>query len=548
MTKPESTAKTSPPQPTANPASWVRTLRETVESIVLALVLAFLFRTFEAEAFVIPTGSMAPTLQGRHKDVRCPKCGYEFRTGASEEVDESGKRQACNLDDVTCPMCRYTLDVDPTDPASPNNESDYPSYNGDRIIVNKFAYDISNPERWDVVVFKYPGDAKTDFIKRLVGLPNERIQIQYGDVYTAPLGSNNFLIARKPPHKVRATLQPVYDNDYVVPQLIEAGMPPRWQSWNDPGQSGTWQTSADYKTFEVDGKSPDAVWLRYQNILPNSEIWSAVDQGRRINPPAPSLIRDYYAYNAGTFSPGCPSIGGNGQHNVSDLAVDCQLDVQNDHGSVVLELVKGGVQFRCRINIASGEARLSISTLPDFAPTAQTALRGPGTYTISFSNVDEQLLLWVNGKVVGFNAPTEYPPLNDHQSVTAPAVRGSGDATDMSPVGIAADGGAAVKINHLKIWRDVYYTADLGTGEFIEAKDRSQILDLQDGQFFMLGDNSPRSKDSRYWRPDHYVDRNLLVGKALFVYWPHSFNYVEIGGKKITLPFWPNFARMRFVH
>ena len=40
-------------------------LRDTVESIVFALILAFLFRTFEAEAFVIPTGSMAPTLYGR---------------------------------------------------------------------------------------------------------------------------------------------------------------------------------------------------------------------------------------------------------------------------------------------------------------------------------------------------------------------------------------------------------------------------------------------------------------------------------------------------
>ena len=39
--------------------------RETFESIVVAFVLAFLFRAFEAEAFVIPTGSMAPTLYGR---------------------------------------------------------------------------------------------------------------------------------------------------------------------------------------------------------------------------------------------------------------------------------------------------------------------------------------------------------------------------------------------------------------------------------------------------------------------------------------------------
>ncbi|MBL9125168.1 MAG: hypothetical protein JNG90_16140, partial [Planctomycetaceae bacterium] len=43
--------------------------RETIESIIIALMLAFLFRTFEGEAFEIPTGSMGPTLMGRHKDV-----------------------------------------------------------------------------------------------------------------------------------------------------------------------------------------------------------------------------------------------------------------------------------------------------------------------------------------------------------------------------------------------------------------------------------------------------------------------------------------------
>src|SRR6185295_8917573 len=100
-------------------------------------VLAFLFRTFEAEAFVIPTGSMAPTLQGRHKDLTCDKCGYRIRANASSEVNEEGYRKE-NVIDVVCPLCRHEMSVDPH---VADNEQKYPSYNGDRIIVAKFPYE-----------------------------------------------------------------------------------------------------------------------------------------------------------------------------------------------------------------------------------------------------------------------------------------------------------------------------------------------------------------------------------------------------------------------
>ena len=48
--------------------------RENIESILIAVALAFVLRIFVVEAFKIPTGSMAPTLLGVHKDVKCPNC------------------------------------------------------------------------------------------------------------------------------------------------------------------------------------------------------------------------------------------------------------------------------------------------------------------------------------------------------------------------------------------------------------------------------------------------------------------------------------------
>jgi len=53
---------------------------------------------------------------------------------------------------------------------------------GDRIFVNKFIYRFKDPQRGDVIVFISPEDKKKDFIKRLVGLPGENVQISNGRI------------------------------------------------------------------------------------------------------------------------------------------------------------------------------------------------------------------------------------------------------------------------------------------------------------------------------------------------------------------------------
>src|SRR5262245_53750961 len=81
--KSESVKPAAPPQTIPADGGW----RETVESVAMAIILALLFRGFVAEAFVIPTGSMAPTLVGRHKDLKCPKCGMWYQVSCSPEAD-----------------------------------------------------------------------------------------------------------------------------------------------------------------------------------------------------------------------------------------------------------------------------------------------------------------------------------------------------------------------------------------------------------------------------------------------------------------------------
>ncbi len=51
---------------------------------------------------------------------------------------------------------------------------------GDRIFVDKISYRFHQPKRGDIIVFKYPLDPKKDFVKRLVGLPGDKIEIRDG--------------------------------------------------------------------------------------------------------------------------------------------------------------------------------------------------------------------------------------------------------------------------------------------------------------------------------------------------------------------------------
>jgi signal peptidase I len=531
-------------------------IRETIESIVVAFVLAFLFRTFEAEAFVIPTGSMAPTLMGRHKDVLCENCNYPYRVSASDEVDQHGYRVPKSIDSSICPMCRYTMRLE-----GPRQQELHPSYRGDRILVGKFPYELSDPKRWDVVVFKYPQEAATNYIKRLVGLPGETVWIVHGDILTAvdPDSDDDFVIARKEPKKLRAMLQMVYDNDYVVPEMLKSGWPARWQPWVVPLEDLTsqnwqpgepvvaaldalpedhWRPSDDYQSYTVNGQASKPVWLRYQHTVPSHEHWRRMREGKSVEPQA-VLIEDFNAYNEYTYNdrghpfqlpPAYPS----DPNWVGDLVLDFEAQIANDQGTVTLELIEGGVAFRCQIDVATGKASLNWPEQAT-AATAQTTVQGPGTYHLSFGNVDDQLTLWVDGKVVEFDGPTTY---DSHVlKSTTPG------KADYAPAAIASDG-VQMKVDHLCLLRDLYYIALGGNGAYQEANGAKFPLAAE--QFFVLGDNSARSADSRLWNPhERYVHRDLMIGKALYVYWPHSWD--KIPGTDIPFPFFPNFERMGFV-
>ena len=556
-------------------------IRETVESVVIAFILAFLFRTFEAEAFVIPTGSMAPTLMGRHKDMECPECGYFYRASASQEVDSLTNRLTNNWTvGGTCPMCRFPMDIGR---GNPQGES-YKSYSGDRILVEKFPYQFRDPERFEVSVFKFPGGASTNYIKRICGLPNETVRIQYGDLHVKPNGEAEFTIARKEdPRKLLAVLQPVYDTAYVAPTLIEAGLPQRWINGDGTplGSPGTWSTE-DHESFRVDGQASDDIWLRYQHVVPTPSHWNFLkhpdlwEDLKDLGPPRRQLISDFTAYNTKRTRDNqsiCP-LSGQGVHWVGDLALEADLNIQSDSGAVLFELIEGGRRFHCAVDVATGIAALSIDGESSLGtPKAETKLRGPGRYQVRFANADDQLRLWIDGREIEFDSPTTYQPLGNHVPTVA----------DLLPAAIASRG-VEMEVRRLRLLRDLYYIADkramdgpLADYDFYQAYDnvhrgirpiandiedllstpelwsvfsdlRPIEFELGEGEFLALGDNSGESRDSRLWCGEGIgpeVPRELLIGKALFIYWPHSEDRVP--GTGIPFPFFPNFKRMHVI-
>lgn len=54
---------------------------------------------------------------------------------------------------------------------------------GDRVFGNRLSYKFSDPKRFDIIIFKYPDDESQLFIKRIIGLPGETVEIHDGNIY-----------------------------------------------------------------------------------------------------------------------------------------------------------------------------------------------------------------------------------------------------------------------------------------------------------------------------------------------------------------------------
>ncbi|AGA26244.1 signal peptidase I [Singulisphaera acidiphila] len=570
--------------------------RETIEAIVVAMILALLVRGFEAEAFVIPTGSMAPTLMGRHKEVTCPQCKFVYSVNASGEEGGGGQplgiggfrfrgnaegRPGSRVVAGTCVNCRFHADL-----------TGEPTFNGDRILVMKFNYDMpflpgaSVPERWDVVVFRYPEEPEVSYIKRLVGLPGENLRIWHGNIYIKRSGQKDYEIARKPLKHQRAMAMMVYDDRHRAAAMWNK---PEWLRWTSTTPT-TWKEGVT-GSYSIAAKPGEVAELRYRNLVPDPEQWEAILNEQELpRKPRPTLITDFYSYNTNQSSNFRSDDSGALAHPdwVGDLSLSARLDVKEAKGIVQFELVEGGVINRAEIDLAEGTVNLVHNGKPLNEGRATVAV-GVGSHDIHFANFDNRLSLVVDGKPI-FGDGLAYE--DNLETPVLPTV------ADLAPAAVRAEG-ASVGVSDLVLKRDIYYTLTPGHPDYDSFWDDDHIprttvelfdnlanpsrfaflanlppKDYQIGEdrFLMLGDNSPMSRDSRGWNNDDRrrlsipidepgagwdtsdrasweVPRNLLTGKAFFVYWPHGKPF----GPDIRLnpdfriPFRPYLERMKWI-
>ncbi len=288
---------------------------------------------------------MAPTLLGMHRDFLCPGCTRRFAMG----MDENGR-----IGRPVCPNCGLSeLDHAPVSDGL-----------GDRLLVQKFLYDLRPPKRWEVVVFQNPADPSQAYVKRIVALPGESVLLSGGDVMI------DGAIARKTLAEARAMAIPVYDHDFLPRDIARY---PRFLlrrgDFRNPLPSA-WVADGSRFVRKPSGTETDRPdWIEYRHWRP--------DRG------AYGPIYDYTPYNGADVP---------GENRIKDLLLTARVAPGPGTKSVVVRIDSGSDRFFVTLPIGdaaievrrNGKKQVVRELGPRFAPDGISSARpGPWKWACS---------------------------------------------------------------------------------------------------------------------------------------------------------------------
>jgi len=464
-------------------------MRRIIETLVLLCLAGLIGRTWCVQGLLVPfqvtSSSMAETLAGPHRAVACADCRFPFLYGSDDDADRQW---------AECPNCGHVENDPLENPRSP----------GDRLLIDRSAFLFRSPRRWEVVAFRAPDAASNVYVKRVVGLPGESIEIRDGDVYV------DGQIARKSLAQQRAMAILAHDARWS-PQL-EPAPPPRWQA--EAGNTA-------WRRFEEGFLRCPSPKTGSEGLEADGVDWLTYVHGRRVaaepGRSEPSPVTDQYGYN--------PAVSPRRQQPVplADLILSFRIVSLQGEGRLCLRATDGREQFvveveptrRCCTTLRNGQAI-----------DAQAPYRLPESWEnvrVEVSLVDRQFLL----------------ALDERPAIVLPYDRGPAPAqTAARPFSIGGSG-IALEIRDLRVYRDVYYR-QAPEGE-ARPGHRAQVQ-LAPDEYFVLGDNSPVSQDSRTWQSGAGVAVHRLVGRPLLVHLP--LRGIAVGPRTFQVP---DVARIRYI-
>lgn len=500
---PQADQTTPPEQPVAKPKSLYRD-RSPVRLILMvgvAFVALFLFlRTFAVEPFGVPTGSMAPALIGNHREGKCPRCGYPVRVG----FPSGGANAVEQFGHIACPNCekRFSL-IEERD------------VGGDRLLVDKNVFNLRRPRRWEMGVFRCPDTDPKEFgkpyVKRIIGLPGEVVRLIDGDVYA------NDLLVRKDLREVRECRILVFD-------MAHAPNPEGWNArWlveppeNDPrlpqisdqplSEADSSVVHGGVLTLDASDPAQPSAGVRYRH-------WN-LDERRE------GTIRAWNSYD------GMPRAF-NQLPPVHDFSMSCEIEVVSAAPEAVFacQLSDGADGVQAEITVGSPTSGLVTLTQQGkgvLGSIHHVSLEPKRTYLFEFAFVDRRVSLAIDGKLV-------LPAVDLTQIANRSEIR--------SPIQMRARG-CRVVVRNFALYRDIYYT------QFGEHGTQHPAV-LGPHEFYVLGDNSGNSQDSRKW-PTPGVPESDFIGKPFLIHQPLRPARISIGGQERIFQTvdWP---RLRWLH
>lgn len=469
--------------------------QENLEAVVVAVILALIIRHYAMEAFVIPTGSMAPTLLGEHFVVECGNCKRPWAVGKSETTFTA-----------RCEICQEKRQVKRGDNGFGNGDVNYDNsvpfmnsaiHGGNKILVNKLIYKFTDPERFDVMVFKYPVEPGRNFIKRVVGLPNERLKIEHGDVFV-----NGKRVVKRVDIQNKMW-HGIYDQNYPSQEG-------KAEPWHEDS-TGRWvirrRGEGGEKMIQDAGKRAGIEMEVIKDAsLVAKNAFIAASAPRRTRISYATVVRDTYGYNP-TSKEGNSQYSPDGEHIVVDLAAKLEIIPLGNKGPIVLGITENNSPLTISLPVEGTTYTLEREAAPHFKAVKVTkegpALKVGEINTIEYAWWDRRARLMVNG--------TEVLVWDDPNGKTQPTSSG---------VYLESSESGAI-FQRVKLYRDIYYyphSNDSAPGN-VEWDSETKEIIIPEDSYICLGDNAPNSKDSRSWG---YVNRGHLVGRAFTVFWPLS--------------------------